>query len=95
MQNFNVAGEGHRGVPNLPTRPINNDRTALALAFNQQDLLVEGSKLTADDTIEKISFIFNGTNKAKGNPVRCDVDYAAYAGQTAPIILEPVTCNLK
>jgi hypothetical protein len=95
IQNFYVAGHGHEKLPNLPVRPLNGDQSQLSLAFVGQDLLVEGSKLSAEDTVEKISFIFHSTEKVQGSAIQCHIDQVAYGGAVAPIVLEPVTCNLR
>ncbi|HEY9679529.1 MAG TPA: hypothetical protein V6C76_16085 [Drouetiella sp.] len=95
VQNFKLVASEEAGTLELPTRPLKQDGSERALSFSGDDLLEHSTKLKSDDRIGKLSFFFHAKKGAVPTATRLFIDSVGYGGEPAPVLLEPVTCNLR
>ena len=90
IQNFHIGNETFKNLPNLPTRKTGAGYEVLILP---EQLIGGKSRLTGDEVIKKISFIFN--SKATGAVYKQFIDAVEYDDAPVSLLLDPVTCNLR
>ncbi|RTL35599.1 MAG: hypothetical protein EKK48_28310 [Candidatus Melainabacteria bacterium] len=92
VQNFTVGADSN---PNLPNISTGNAGDLYRLDIDGSDLVGKKSKLSPKDTITKLSFIYNATDKVNGQGTVCSTVNVIYNQQLVPLSLDPPTCNLK
>lgn len=89
IQNFTIGPDSNPNVPNLPT---DTDGDTQSVNISSLDLVGGKSKLTGNEVVRKVSFLFSS---AKVSKQTLFIDDVRYAGFPVYLLLEPVTCNLK
>ncbi len=92
VQNFSVGADSNPLLPNLPT---DQSGTRQVADFNGGNLVGGKSSLSENDVIEKVSFIFNSTEKVTGRATKCLIVDTSYDDKVLPLSLETPRCNLK